>query len=49
MAPILYKTNSFGTLIAPNFNFLGAFGVTKIKEVVIAYFSINKNWDNKPP
>ncbi len=49
MSPILYKTSPHGLEIANNFNFLGAFGVTKIKGIVIAYFSVNKNWEGSPP
>jgi hypothetical protein len=48
-APVFQKLYPHGLEIAPNLHFLGTYGVTKVKEMVIAFFSVERGWENKLP
>lgn len=48
LSPVLQKLHPEGMEVAPNLHFFGKYGVTKVKEMVIAYFSMS-SWDKKAP
>jgi hypothetical protein len=48
MAPVLQRLHPNGEEIAPDLHFLGTFGVTTIRETVVAFFSHN-HWQKDSP
>jgi hypothetical protein len=47
MSPVLQRLHPEGKEIAPRLHWLGSQGVTKVKDVTIAYFTHN-HWEGAP-